>query len=202
MIGFSEPSYKTEEPSSNDATVIKSITVLRSGDLSRTSIVRVSTKDNTAIAGVDYKPKTETLTFLPGVSALDFDVEIFYDSVHEAAESFDVLLGPQEPISAVFGKIVATNVVINDNNVLGNNTSFDSSLEALLANNSIFMNVRPHAASLYAFLKNETSGEPHQFSKNKEVSSMAPSDASLICFHVSLFICNHNSLSISKYGQI
>lgn len=93
MISLSEHIFHTEEPSSSDASVIKPITVVRTGDLSRTTIVRVSTSDDTAVAGIDYKPRTETLTFLPGVSALDFDVEIFYDNEREKTESFTVNLG-------------------------------------------------------------------------------------------------------------
>ena len=77
VISLLKKSFNTEEPSGHDATVIKPITIVRTGDLSRTSIVRVSTADKTATA--DYKPKTEILTFNQGMSALDFEIEILYD---------------------------------------------------------------------------------------------------------------------------
>ncbi|CAF0709362.1 unnamed protein product [Brachionus calyciflorus] len=115
VISLSEEVYYTEEPSSSDSSIFKSITILRHGDLSRTSLVRISTSDETAKAGLDYKPKTEILKFNPGVSALDFEVEILYDQERESSESFKVILGPQEPVSAIFGKIKTSTVIIKDN---------------------------------------------------------------------------------------
>ena len=168
VITLSEREYNTEEPSSSDTTIIKPVTVSRSGDLSRTTIVRISTADNTAIAGVDYKPKTETLTFLPGVSAVDFDVEIFHDSEREVTESFYINLGPQDPISGVFGEITKAEILIHDTNDLNGIKSNKNSIE-------------PFVSSLYEFLNDGA---------NKNDGIYAPSDESLICFHVSFFIYN------------
>jgi hypothetical protein len=98
--------------------VVKPITITRTGDLSRNSVVRVSTFDNTALGGQDYKPKTEVVTFEPGVSALDFDISILYDVETEDLEYFKVGLGPQDPVSAIFGKITTANVFIKDNAVM------------------------------------------------------------------------------------
>lgn len=106
--------YHTEEPSSLDSSIVKPITILRSGDLSRTTLVRISTSDDTALAGLDYKPKTETIKFSPGVSALDFDIEIFHDEEREGMESFRVILGPQDPVAGIYGKVKSANVIIRD----------------------------------------------------------------------------------------
>ncbi len=119
VVALSAPVYETEEPSGSDSTVIKAVTVVRSGDLSRTTVVRVSTSDETAVAGVDYKPRTATLTFLPGVSAVDFDVEILADGERETTESFSVSLGPQDPVAGVFGQVITANVLIHDPSGLG-----------------------------------------------------------------------------------
>lgn len=114
VVSLADELYYTEEPTSSDSTVVKSITVVRTGDLSRITTVRISTVDDTATAGLDYKPKTEILKFNPGVSALDFDVEILYDNINEVSESFKVVLGPQDPVSGIFGKTKQATVVIRD----------------------------------------------------------------------------------------
>ena len=117
MISLSEETYHTEEPSSPDSSVVKPITIVRSGDLSRTTLVRISTSDDTAQAGLDYKPKTETIKFAPGVSALDFDIEIFHDEEREGLETFRVLLGPQDPVAGVYGRYKSANVIIRDSSM-------------------------------------------------------------------------------------
>lgn len=117
MITLSEEVYYTEEPSSSDSSIVKPITIIRTGDLSRVTLVRISTSDDTAVAGLDYKPKTEIIKFNPGVSALDFEVEIFHDRLKEGFESFKVILGPQDPVSGVFGKIKMSTVIIKDNSL-------------------------------------------------------------------------------------
>ncbi|RMZ95166.1 extracellular matrix FRAS1, partial [Brachionus plicatilis] len=114
VISLSEEVYYTEEPSTSDSSVVKSVPILRSGDLTRTSYVRAGTSDGTARAGLDYKPKTEVLKFAPGVSVLDFEVEILHDYEREGHESFRVILGPQDPVSGIFGKIKTATVVIKD----------------------------------------------------------------------------------------
>jgi hypothetical protein len=177
VISFSQHVYNTEEPSSSDASVIKSVTVVRTGDLSRTTIVRASTTDDTAVAGRDYKPKTQTLTFQPGVSALDFDVEVFYDSEHEQTESFSVNLGPQDPVSGVFGEIVTANVLIRDTKAFRNNGSI-SEYDSYVLNKKFVM---PFVTSLNTYL---LSGE--RGSGLKKGNYFAASDKPLICLNVSI----------------
>lgn len=122
MISLSEEVYHTEEPSSSDSSIVKPITVIRTGDLSRMTLVRISTSDDSATAGLDYKPKTEILKFSPGVSALDFEVEIFHDNEKESLESFKVILGPQDPVSGVYGRIKSASVIIRDSNLILNDS--------------------------------------------------------------------------------
>jgi hypothetical protein len=181
VISFAENTYDTEEPSSNDASIIKSITVLRTGDLSRTSIVRVSTSDNTAIAGVDYKPKTETITFLPGISAMDFDVEIFYDKLNEPNEMFFVNLGPQDPVAAIFGKWITANVLIKDSNDATNS----SSSKNLMNDQTVFAKALPYVISLQYYL--DQLNKSQSANQRGDQQSFAPADVPLICFHVSFW---------------
>jgi extracelluar matrix protein FRAS1 len=181
IISLLKKTFNTEEPSGYDATVIKTITIVRTGDLSRTSIVRVSTSDKTATAGLDYKPKTELLTFNPGVSALDFEVEILYDDEKEPVEMFSVNLGPKDPISGYFGKITTANVFIFDNNASDSNLLKNKTSDTLSVFN--FDKQRkdiPFIKSMYSFLSNETDKDNYEF--------YAVSDEPLICFHVNLFL--------------
>lgn len=177
MISLLKKSFNTEEPSDYDGTVIKPITIVRTGDLSRTSIVRVSTSDKTATAGLDYKSKTELLTFNPGVSALDFEVEILYDDEKEPVEVFLINLGPKDPISGFFGKITTANVFIYDNNASDITISKNKTIDSVFSIEKQKKDI-PYIKSLYSFLSNETFRDDYEF--------YAVSDEPLICFHVIL----------------
>lgn len=152
VISLSEEIYYTEEPSTSDSTVVKSIPILRSGDLTRTSFVRVSTSDGTARAGLDYKPKTENLKFEPGVSALDFEIEILHDNEQEGPESFKVILGPQDPVSGIFGKIKTSTVIIKD--------SFSNNQKDIIENSPIYLNSLVYHVVGKAGKKSVPVGEP------------------------------------------
>lgn len=162
VISFSEKIYYTEEPSSSDSTVVKSVPILRSGDLTRTSYVRVSTSDGTARAGIDYKPKTEVLKFAPGVSALDFEIEIIHDYERETSESFFVTLGPQDPVSGMFGNITTATVIIQD--------SFSNNQSDKIANSPIYLN-----SLLYHVV-------------HKDAKTFLPVGEPLICLEVRFFL--------------
>ena len=60
----------------------------RFGDTSGNSRVRVSTRDGSAISGVDYEPKSEMLRFLPNMNDITFTI-----TVKVRFESNIVLLG-------------------------------------------------------------------------------------------------------------
>ncbi len=73
-VSFSEDFFFAER--SNDSSSFVTIKITRTGDLSQALTIRLTTSDDTAIAGLDYKPKTELMQFKPGVSSIDFKVEI------------------------------------------------------------------------------------------------------------------------------
>lgn len=189
MISLSDEVYHTEEPSSSDSSIVKPITIVRTGDLSRVTIVRISTSDDTATAGLDYKPKTEMIKFVPGVSALDFEIEIFHDDEKEDLESFRVMLGPQDPVSGMFGKIKSAAVIIRDSFLVFNQSSPSNSpnkstlyFDPVNQLESRF-NI-PYIDSLYYFaLLNSTLNNDI----NEINYSMVPNGEPLICLEVSLY---------------
>lgn len=69
-----------------------SITVVRTGDTSGTQSVDYATSNNTATAGSDYTATSGTLTFNPGVAALDFTVPILDDASDEPNELVNLTL--------------------------------------------------------------------------------------------------------------
>lgn len=173
-------SYNTEEPTSSDTSVIKPITIVRTGDLSRTSIVRISTADKTTTANLDYRAKTELLTFNPGVSALDFEIEILYDDEKEPIEIFTISLGPKDPISGLFGKITTANVFIYDNNASDSNFFKNKTLDSVFNTYEKLKKDIPYIKPLFSFLPNQTI-------KDNDFDFYAPSDQPLICLHVNKF---------------
>ncbi len=141
-------------------------------------MVRVSTVDETAIAGLDYKPKTEMIEFAPGISALDFEIEIFPDSIKENMEYFRVLLGPQDPVSGVFGRHKQAKVYIRDKTLLkpqNKTTIFDSSNNNQNNINSKILSNKnlPYLNSLQDFIDNKN--------KSERVKDYAPNGKPLIC---------------------
>ena len=90
--------------SSNQYTVAESAgSVVISATLSAasalTATVHYSTTDGTAVSGADYLARSGTLTFTPGVTLTTFTVSIVQDNLHEADESFGVVLS--SPAGAV-----------------------------------------------------------------------------------------------------
>ena len=56
VIGFSKSIYNVLEPKTEDESTVVSITVERSGDSNKQSVVRFYTKDGNAQSGKDYNP--------------------------------------------------------------------------------------------------------------------------------------------------
>ena len=184
VVYLSAEVYYTDEPSSSDTSVVKPVTVIRTGDLSRITIVRISTSDVTATAGLDYKPKTELIKFNPGVSALDFEIDILYDEdVSESSESFMVTLGPLDPVSGIFGSIKSASVVIRDS---GANKLVHSNADVALQQkiNEIYsLFGKPYLKSVIGTA-----------SKQKFVSNGEP----LTCVHVRMFLINVCSIILGS----
>lgn len=59
IIRFSEIKYSVREPQIKGDVAIVKIPILRVGDTSKVSVVRVHTKDGSATSGEDYNPLSE-----------------------------------------------------------------------------------------------------------------------------------------------
>lgn len=59
IIRFSEIKYSVREPQVKGEVAIVKIPILRIGDTSKVSVVRVHTKDGSATSGEDYNPMSE-----------------------------------------------------------------------------------------------------------------------------------------------
>lgn len=59
IIHFSEIKYSVREPQVKGDVAIVKIPILRVGDTSKVSVVRVHTKDGSATSGEDYNPLSE-----------------------------------------------------------------------------------------------------------------------------------------------
>ncbi|XP_029455546.1 FRAS1-related extracellular matrix protein 3 isoform X2 [Rhinatrema bivittatum] len=100
IIKFAEIKYSIQEPQQPGAVVIVELPVLRLGDSSKVSIVRVHTKDGSATSGEDYNPLSEDIEFKEGETEHVVKVEVFYDGVREMREAFTVHLKPDENMVA------------------------------------------------------------------------------------------------------
>ena len=59
IIKFPETRFSVNEPLSEDEVSTVRIPVIRMGDLTQTSVVRVFTKDGSAKSGMDYNPLSQ-----------------------------------------------------------------------------------------------------------------------------------------------
>ncbi|XP_077984509.1 extracellular matrix protein 3-like [Glandiceps talaboti] len=100
IIKFAETRYSVDEPKVQDDIAIVKIPVIRMGDTSQTSVVRVHTKDGSAKSGVDYNPLSTRLEFGFNVTQHIIEVEVLYDGESEMRESFTLLLKPDENMIA------------------------------------------------------------------------------------------------------
>uniref|UniRef100_A0A8C7ZI10 Fras1 related extracellular matrix 3 n=1 Tax=Oryzias sinensis TaxID=183150 RepID=A0A8C7ZI10_9TELE len=100
IIQFSEIKYSVREPlvKGNLATV--KIPILRFGDTSKVSVVRVHTKDGSATSGEDYNPLSEDVEFKKGDREHFVEIEILYDGQREMREAFTVHMKPDDNMVA------------------------------------------------------------------------------------------------------
>ncbi|XP_028974102.2 FRAS1-related extracellular matrix protein 3 [Esox lucius] len=96
IIRFSEIKYSVREPQVPAETVVLKIPVLRAGDTSKVSLVRVHTKDGSATSGEDYNPLSEDVEFKEGETEHFVEVVILYDGHREMREAFTVHMKPDE----------------------------------------------------------------------------------------------------------
>ncbi|XP_006629615.2 FRAS1-related extracellular matrix protein 3 [Lepisosteus oculatus] len=96
IIKFSEVKYSVKEPQVLGEIAVVKIPVLRLGDTSKVSLVRIHTKDGSATSGEDYNPLSEDVEFKEGETEHFVEVEILYDGEREMREAFTVHMKPDE----------------------------------------------------------------------------------------------------------
>nr|XP_023654914.1 FRAS1-related extracellular matrix protein 3 [Paramormyrops kingsleyae] len=96
IIQFSEIKYSIREPQIPGQKAVVKIPVLRLGDTSKVSLVRVHTKDGSATSGEDYNPLSEDVEFKEGEKEHIVEVQILYDGQREMREAFTVHMKPDE----------------------------------------------------------------------------------------------------------
>eukprot|EP00062_Callorhinchus_milii_P007006 gi/632948132/ref/XP_007889422.1/ PREDICTED: FRAS1-related extracellular matrix protein 2 [Callorhinchus milii] len=100
IIRFGETKFSIGEPKEPGLIAVVKIPVLRLGDTSKVSVVRVHTKDGSAISGEDYNPLSEEIEFKEGQTEHIVEVEVLYDGVREMREAFTIHLKPDENMVA------------------------------------------------------------------------------------------------------
>uniref|UniRef100_A0A8C3GE57 FRAS1 related extracellular matrix 2 n=1 Tax=Cairina moschata TaxID=8855 RepID=A0A8C3GE57_CAIMO len=100
IIKFGETKFSVSEPKDTRQVAVVKIPVLRLGDNSKVSVVRVHTKDGSATSGEDYHPISEEIEFKEGETQHFVEIEVLYDGVREMREAFTVHLKPDENMVA------------------------------------------------------------------------------------------------------
>ncbi|KAI5930317.1 FRAS1-related extracellular matrix protein 2 [Manis javanica] len=100
VIKFGETKFSISEPKDPGQLVVIEIPVIRLGDTSKVSIVRVHTKDGSATSGEDYHPVSEEIEFKEGETQHIVKIEVIFDGVTEMREAFTVHLKPDENMIA------------------------------------------------------------------------------------------------------
>uniref|UniRef100_A0A8C5LW09 FRAS1 related extracellular matrix 2 n=1 Tax=Leptobrachium leishanense TaxID=445787 RepID=A0A8C5LW09_9ANUR len=100
IIKFGDTKFSVSEPKEPGQIVVVKIPVIRLGDTSKVSIVRVHTKDGSATSGEDYNPVSEEIEFKEGETQHIIEVEVLYDGAREMREAFTVHLKPDENMVA------------------------------------------------------------------------------------------------------
>ncbi|XP_040196307.1 FRAS1-related extracellular matrix protein 2 [Rana temporaria] len=100
IIKFGDTKFSVSEPKEPGQIVVVKIPVVRLGDTSKVSIVRVHTKDGSATSGEDYNPVSEEIEFKEGETQHIVEIEVLYDGVREMREAFTIHLKPDENMVA------------------------------------------------------------------------------------------------------
>ncbi|KAM8975891.1 FRAS1-related extracellular matrix protein 2 [Pelodytes ibericus] len=100
IIKFGDAKFSVSEPKEPGQIVVVKIPVIRLGDTSKVSIVRVHTKDGSATSGEDYNPVSEEIEFKEGETQHIVEVEVLYDGAREMREAFTIHLKPDENMVA------------------------------------------------------------------------------------------------------
>ncbi|KAL7847345.1 hypothetical protein SRHO_G00223250 [Serrasalmus rhombeus] len=100
IIKFAETKFSVSEPKESGQVSVVRIPVRRVGDSSMVSVVRVHTKDGSAVSGEDYHPISQDIEFKEGEREHVVEVEVLFDGVREMREAFTVHLKPDENMVA------------------------------------------------------------------------------------------------------
>uniref|UniRef100_A0AAV2LIU3 Calx-beta domain-containing protein n=1 Tax=Knipowitschia caucasica TaxID=637954 RepID=A0AAV2LIU3_KNICA len=100
VIRFSEIKFSVREPQVKGSIAVVNIPILRLGDTSKVSVVRVHTKDGSATSGEDYNPLSEDVEFKEGEKEHFVEIEILYDGEREMREAFTVHMKPDDNMVA------------------------------------------------------------------------------------------------------
>nr|XP_023681767.1 FRAS1-related extracellular matrix protein 2-like [Paramormyrops kingsleyae] len=96
VIKFGETKFSVMEPREHGQVSVVRVPVLRVGDTSKVSLVRVHTKDGSATSGEDYHPVSGDIEFKEGDTQHFVEVEILFDGLREMRETFTLHLKPDE----------------------------------------------------------------------------------------------------------
>ncbi|KAL0979868.1 hypothetical protein UPYG_G00190880 [Umbra pygmaea] len=120
-IEFEQTSYQVREPPGPGSRwrKLQHQGSRTEGDRDPHLKVRCLSRDGSAQSGVDYNPKSRVLKFTPGMDHILFKVEILSNEDREWHESFSLVLGPDDPVEAVLGKISTATVTILDQEAAG-----------------------------------------------------------------------------------
>ncbi|CAL8307259.1 unnamed protein product, partial [Gadus morhua 'NCC'] len=100
IIRFAQTKFSLSEPQEAGTTALVRIRLVRLGDSSKVSVVRVHTKDGSAMSGEDYNPISQDVEFKQGDKEHTVEVELLQDGVREMREAFTVHLKPDDNMVA------------------------------------------------------------------------------------------------------
>ncbi|KAM8834642.1 FRAS1-related extracellular matrix protein 2-like isoform 2-T2 [Synchiropus picturatus] len=100
IIRFLENKFSVSEPKEAGALATIGIPVVRVGDTSKVSVVRVHTKDGSAVSGEDYHPVSRDVEFKEGDTEHVVEVDVLYDGIREMREAFTLHLKPDDNMVA------------------------------------------------------------------------------------------------------
>ncbi|XP_053702923.1 FRAS1-related extracellular matrix protein 2-like isoform X1 [Synchiropus splendidus] len=100
IIRFLENKFSVSEPKEAGALATIGVPVVRVGDTSKVSVVRVHTKDGSAVSGEDYYPVSRDVEFKEGDTEHVVEVEVLYDGIREMREAFTLHLKPDDNMVA------------------------------------------------------------------------------------------------------
>ncbi|XP_064481470.1 FRAS1-related extracellular matrix protein 2-like isoform X1 [Ornithodoros turicata] len=88
VLRFQRTRITVKEPRSPEEVFHLEVPIVRTGDLSGASVVRVYSRDGSAVSGEDYLPVSLEVTMYPHMNETSVAVQIMYDQLKEHREAF------------------------------------------------------------------------------------------------------------------